>query len=713
MIIWHRGVNNMEFYERTREDEIEFNRFTEKVDNVYNKLREFEDEIDLFDIASIKKNFIAKTNDFFREDRKLNIGIIGRVKVGKSTFLNTLLFEGKNILPSAVTPKTAALTRIEYDDENRIEVEYFTRDEWRLIDIKSKEDIESDEYVVAKEIVGMLEERNLEPDDYIIKGHEEITFESYDQLMESLNDYVGENGKYTPLVKSVSIFVNKEELDGISIVDTPGLYDPILSRVDKTKQFMELCDVVFFLSKSTSFLDRNDIDLMASQLPKKGVKKVVLVCSRFDDGLRDTLWNCDSLKDAIDSTRQKLTNYAQQAFINYKNSNVYVNNDIIEQFKHPVYVSSMVENMSNKPESEYNSKEKKVYSDLCLKGTPTKEEMKDISNMEELRAIFKEVVEEKEKMLEEKSRNFIPVAKDELNDKLQRISKLATKRKEQLEVFDKEKLTEQKKIIITQINKMNANLEIVFNELVEKVEKQKLQAISEIRAYNREYLQVSEKEGVTTHYEIRKESSAVWFKPWTWGTNSRVIYSYDEKYQYIDAYDAIENIRNFVEDGKECIEQAFNKSLDIAELKHKLLSIIIENLDSLGEKFDASYYKILVEKTLQGIKVPSIEFPTTQFEDIITNSFSGEIKSNSMKSNFKKVLSDTIYDIREGICKKLESEVMRFEDVLGELKQNFSVKLLGDIKTELNTIIEQSSDKDNKIAKYNQIISIVEELVVE
>ncbi len=703
----------MEFYERTREDEIEFGRFTEKVDNVYNKLRPFEEEIDLFDISSIKKNFLTKTSDFFRDDRKLNIGIIGRVKVGKSTFLNTLLFDGKSILPTAVTPKTAALTRIEYDDENRIEVEYFTRDEWRLIDKKSKEDLDTAEYVVAKEIMAMLRERNLEPDDYIMKGHEVLKYESYEKLMVALNEYVGENGKYTPLVKSVSIYVDNEELDGISIVDTPGLYDPILSRVDKTKQFMELCDVVFFLSKSTSFLDKNDIDLMASQLPKKGVKKVVLVCSRFDDGIRDTLWNCENVKEAIDTTKQKLTSYAQQAFINYRNANVYVNNDIIEQFKHPIFVSSMVENMSKKDVSEYTSKEKRIYDDLCLKNVPTKEELSIIGNVDEVRKVFKAVVEEKEKMLEEKSRTFIPVAKEELNDKLQRISKLAEKRKEQLSIYDKEKLTEQKKTIMTQINKMNANLEIVFNELNNKVEQHKSQAISEIRAYNREYLQVSEKEGVTTHYEIRKESSAVWFKPWTWGTNSRVIYSYDEKYQYIDAYDAIENIRNFVEDGKECIEQAFNKSLDIAELKHKLLSIIIENLDSLGENFDASYYKILVEKTLQSIKIPTIEFPTTPFEEMITSEFSGEIKSNSVKSNFKKVLSDAIYDIREGICKKLEHEVMRFEDVIEELKKNFSVNLLGDIQKELNMIIEQSSDKDNKIKRYNQIIDIVDQLYTE
>ena len=700
----------MDIFKKTREDEIEFKSFTDKVDNVYMKLQPYEEEIDLFDIASIKKNFIAKTDDFFREDRKLNIGIIGRVKVGKSTFLNSLLFDGTDILPSAVTPKTAALTRIEYDDDNRIEIEYFSHEEWKLILSKSKDDIQADEYVVAREIVSMVKERELEPEKYILKGHETIHYETYDELMNELNEYVGENGTFTPIVKSVRIFVDKEELEDISVVDTPGLYDPILSRVDKTKQFMELCDVVFFLSKSTSFLDKNDIDLMASQLPKKGVKKVVLVCSRFDDGLRDTLWNCKNIKEAIDSTKQKLTNYAQQAFINYRNNNIYVNNDIIEQFKHPVFVSSMVENMSKKSVEEFNKKEMRIYEDLCAQNKPTNKDLRTIGNMDEVRKIFKDVVEQKEQMLEEKASTFIPIAKDELNDKLVRISKLASKRSEQLKIYDKEKLSEQKRLITSQINKMNSNLEIVFNELLEKVDQHKMQAISEIRAYNREYLQVSEKEGVTTHFEIRKESTAVWCKPWTWGTSSRVIYSYDEKYQYIDAYDAIENIRNFVEDGKECIELAFNKSLDIAALKHQLLSIIIDNLDSLGENFDASYYKMLVEKTLQGIRIPTIEFPTTQFEEIITSEFNGEIKSNSMKSNFKKILSDTIYDVREGICKKLEHEVMRFSDTIESLKQSFSKDLLGDIQKELNTVIEQSGDKEAKIVRYQEIIDIIEKI---
>ncbi|MBQ8730090.1 MAG: dynamin family protein, partial [Lachnospiraceae bacterium] len=255
----------MDIFKKTRKDELEFDKFIDKLDMVYNNLREFEKEIDIFDISSIKKSFIAKTDDFFREDRKLNIGIIGRVKAGKSSFLNAMLFDGKPILPAAVTPKTATLIRIEYDEENKIEVEYYSVNEWKEIEKNAMVQSELKEFQVAREIVKLVKERALDPYEFVGKDKAVITYGNYDVLMQSINDYTGENGRYTPLVKSVSIYIDKEELEGISIVDTPGLYDPVVSRVDKTKQFMELCDVVFFLSKSTTFLDRNDIDLLASQ----------------------------------------------------------------------------------------------------------------------------------------------------------------------------------------------------------------------------------------------------------------------------------------------------------------------------------------------------------------------------------------------------------------------------------------------------------------
>ena len=61
-----------------------------------------------------------------REGRQLRVGIIGRVKAGKSSLLNALLFEGKDILPKAATPMTASLTVLAYGESPRAEVDPFT-----------------------------------------------------------------------------------------------------------------------------------------------------------------------------------------------------------------------------------------------------------------------------------------------------------------------------------------------------------------------------------------------------------------------------------------------------------------------------------------------------------------------------------------------------------------------------------------------------------
>lgn len=703
----------MDIFKKSREDELEFQQFVDKVDTIYANLKEFENQVDMYDLYSIKKNFIAKTEDFFREDRKLNIGIIGRVKAGKSTFLNTLLFDGKNILPSAVTPKTATLTRIEYSVDNRIEIEYYTDEEWRVIERNSMVDSQANEFVVAKEIMKLVKDRAINPREYVGKQNFVVNYESYDELMYNLNDYIGENGKYTPLVKSVNVYVDNDELEGISVVDTPGLYDPVVSRVDKTRQFMELCDVVFFLSKSTTFLDKNDIDLMASQLPKKGVKRLILVCSRFDDGLRDTLWNQPSLDSAIEDTKSKLLKYTESAFNNYRKNNYYVNMDIINQCKKPIFVSAIAENMSKKPVEDYDDKEKKVYDDLSAKGEITAEKLKEIGNIDEVREAFQQVIDDKEEMLEEKAASFVPTAMEELKDRLRRIEGLSEKRISQLYNYDREKLMEQKKYITTQVSNVSGKIEEVFTELENKIEENKSDAIKEIKIYNREYLQVSEKEGVETHYEIRKVSTTTWFKPWTWGTSTREIYSYDEKYKYIDMFDAIENVRNYVQDGVECIEKTFNKSIDSALLKYKILNIIIENIDGGKETYDASYYKLLVERTIQKIQIPEIEFQAASFENMISSQFNGEIKGSSMKSSLRTTLSETIYAVGEEMCKTLEKSVKEFKEAIGRIKEEFLEQLLGEINVELNTVSEQFENKEFEIARYNELIDKIRRLDME
>ena len=66
------------------------------------------------------------------ENRLLKIGIVGRVKSGKSSLLNALLFAGESILPKAATPMTASLTTLSYGESQTAEVEFFTQEDLNL-----------------------------------------------------------------------------------------------------------------------------------------------------------------------------------------------------------------------------------------------------------------------------------------------------------------------------------------------------------------------------------------------------------------------------------------------------------------------------------------------------------------------------------------------------------------------------------------------------
>ncbi|GAA7300515.1 dynamin family protein [Helicobacter pylori] len=79
------------------------------------------------DNAVIKTEELEKTLKELQDtNRDLKVGIIGRVKAGKSSLLNALIFEGVEVLPKAATPMTASLTVLKYADTLSAEVEFYS-----------------------------------------------------------------------------------------------------------------------------------------------------------------------------------------------------------------------------------------------------------------------------------------------------------------------------------------------------------------------------------------------------------------------------------------------------------------------------------------------------------------------------------------------------------------------------------------------------------
>lgn len=186
-------------------------------------------------------------------DRLLRLGVVGQVKAGKSSLLNLLLFDGKEVLPKAATPMTASLTHITKSDRDEIEVEYYTSDDWAQIEQNAKEHkrrkadggaVQTPDFIQASsELVDMARDRGLQVGRYLDKT--DVQTVPVSELNQRLTSLVGARGELTPLVKSVAIRCSQGVPD-LDIVDTPGINDPIGSRSHRAEKMLVECDACCF-----------------------------------------------------------------------------------------------------------------------------------------------------------------------------------------------------------------------------------------------------------------------------------------------------------------------------------------------------------------------------------------------------------------------------------------------------------------------------------
>lgn len=696
----------------------EFQDFVDNVETIITNVSVRAKDDDITGLHKLIKNFQIKTEDFYRENRKLNIGVVGQVKAGKSSFLNTLLFGGNEILPKASTPKTATLTKMEYSEENIIQIEYYSPDEWEVLEDNAVVDLDDEIYTSAREIVDMVKRNGVNPHQYLEKGFDRIEFESYEELISSLNDYVGEDGKFTPIVKAVTLFLNKEEFRGLSIVDTPGLNDPIASRTIRTKEFMEVCDVVFFLSQSGSFLDKSDWILLSSQLPQKGVKKLVLVASKYDSGIRDILRaqddddvfgedenTADNIPKACKIIKKKLKKRAKSKVEEFvKDLEMRGSSpeliEVIRQCADPIMVSSLAYNMTGKSQSEYSSEENNIYSALKQFSDDMDEDLKLLGNFDEVKNLFGEVVSEKEAILAAKAKSFIPNAIEELKNLLSSYLEKTKKRIQVLESNDREQLLEQKKIIETQMGSIKADIASVFGELNAKLESEKLNGIRELRDASKDYLNIKERTGSVTRTGSYTTGHFFWKKTH--------VYTYEEHYSYCIAADAIENLRKYGLDASNQVEEVFSEAIQIKEIKRRLLNVVVNNFDMGSEKYDSSLFRIMVEETVSAIEFPIFDIDISDAMNNIAGKFNGELTSASQKTELSTALSKAISRIYEELCKKLDDAVKKFKGEMSEIGQKVEDSLLTNITKEFEDLLNQCDHKDKEISGYKDYVTILE-----
>ncbi len=704
----------------------QFQYFIEDTQATIDRLSSKAAKNDIVALDKLVANFKIKTEDFYRENRKLNIGVVGQVKAGKSSFLNTLLFDGEEVLPKASTPKTATLTKMEYSEKNIIHVEYYAIEEWEVLEDNAAVDLEDEVYTSAREIVGMVRNNGLDPIPYLEKGYEEIEFGTYEDLISNLNNYVGENGNFTPIVKAVTLYLNKEEFKGLSIVDTPGLNDPIASRTIRTKEFMELCDVVFFLSQSSSFLDKNDWTLLSSQLPQKGVKKLVLIASKYDSGVRDVLRvqddddifgeddnTADNIPKACKIIKKKLKKRAKvkvEEFVKDLTARNCTDEliAVIRECANPILVSAISHNMTKKSLGEYTAEEQNIYNALNNFSDDMEKDLKLLGNFEEVTSIFSEVIREKEIILEQKAKSFIPTAQTELCGLLDSFKEKTMQRLSVLEKNDRDQLLEQKKYIESQINNIKADILAVFGELKIKLETEKAEGVREIRDVSKDYMDIKVHTGEKVVHDSYTVSDSKWYNPFSWGKSHTEYYSYTEHYSYSVASDAIDNLRKFSMEAVNQVEKVFTDAMELKDLKRKLLNVVIQNFDMGSEKYDSALFRILVEEAVNKVEFPIFNIDISDSMNGIAAKFSGELTSAGQRTELATALSMALSRIYDELCKKLTSTVTKFKSEMDSISKEVENSLLENINSEFETLLTQYEHKEKEISEYKSYLDLLD-----
>lgn len=210
----------------------------------------------------------------------LTIGVIGQMKCGKSTFLNSFVFQD-DILPAATTPMTAALSVITYGEKEHIVAEFYTKDEWEEQKMQASRDendaansLDESKIKAAKELVSKAAKLGSSLNGYLGNTQED----KFNNLIE----YVGADGKFVSITKSVTIYYPREYLKGVEVVDTPGFNDPIVSREERTKEFLKKADVVIMMLYAGRPFDATDRDIIFKNVRQCGIGKVLVGINKYD-----------------------------------------------------------------------------------------------------------------------------------------------------------------------------------------------------------------------------------------------------------------------------------------------------------------------------------------------------------------------------------------------------------------------------------------------
>lgn len=724
----------------------------------YGLLDTLEEYNDLFDneyiykLQNDLKNYKDNLNRIGDDSKTLNIGIMGAVKAGKSSFLNALIFDGKEVLPKAAVPMTAALTKISYSKTPHAMVHFFSQSDWdMIIDNAAKYEKRIDaeyrryeaEYEERRDSQGsksgvekfkekkkndesqtspklsraeyekrllsgkMLPEQERASKELteMAKGKDIISrlgeiVELDGDIIAKLNQYVGAAGKYTPIVSYVEIKIDNKALEGMEIIDTPGLDDPIVSRSRTTMDFLSKCDVAILLSPCGEFMNQGTIDLMMHNLPNAGVREYLIIGSKLDSGIQN-----ESINDFAVARRKSLNSYEQTFETNIKKiKETSTRKDVAVKLSEcpRYYVSSQMFTISRKIKNKVPlaEDEKHTLKNMSrYKGFEENERfLLSLSGISEVKKALIGVMERKEKILGEKQENLthdMLVSVLHILDNLQ--SELSSGKK-RLESGSAEDLNKRYSAINNVLASARKGISGVFEVSALQIEKNSRKIENDVRLVMPNYTTIKVKQETHTEHDTIKTGLFGLHKEHYVDTIIDNI---------ADSAQVINNIQAYIGKCQDIADENFNFIFNTDNLKNEIKRLVLSAFNAAGADFEADDILVPVNTLIARIQIPQIEIDASQYIDRINSEFKSGFAKNEAVHKLTSAQSNTLTAVQDDLFTQLRSCVKSHKQVLIEQSVCFTDDISKKINDELTRLQKQINAKQEYIAKFETLGNVI------
>lgn len=696
----------------------------------------------------------AEIEGMQKDGRTLKLGIIGRVKSGKSSLINALIFDGEDVLPKAATPMTAALTVLKYGQNLEAEVDFFSEED--LQDIKEnaanfqkrKSEIaeakfnelvefekrkqklnfkkldEAKEAELRKRAMNIAEQE-MRNDAALSAAAEQyeriersgvnsanldefknISAASMDELNGKLYDFVGANGKFMPFTKSVTLKINNENLKDIEIIDTPGVNDPVVSREERTKQLLKTCDVVLVVSPSGQFLSSEDTNLLDRVTKKDGIREVYLVASQVDNqlfgGEKDK--GGGVLPKVLENIKETLSVQQSRVLREIKAQSPEVGDSLDELINSKVFLSSaaafyMMKNYNKQAKWDANSKHVwknlgEHYPDYFDDKKTCVANLNLLSGIQAIKQIISKIKDKKEKILQKRSTEFVSVKFENLRKYQQAIEKQI---QEKIKTIGSSDINEIKRKRDEMLKIKSRAVVAARNAYEDSFEGFELNIKDRLFAKVDNYFKkltsdiASSEDSEEYSYEVKRKGLWNYIKIFFSGKKHETKHGTRTTVKAGYVKNAFDQIIYDVENLTE-IEYRQN----IMEWKNNLYKSLLSS--ARGVVDDDMLDPVIISRTIRGT-LNSVKYPDINY----TNSFPRELqKSGTLKGDEAEKFLSAAIEFARNLKSRVRSDVkFSIDALIGSFKsQDMANIIFVKYDEEINSIVNDIENKEQALDRY-------------